>query len=207
MTQRNDVSRGEGATVNPMARIAGIAALLCCLTVFTAGCTLFKQGPVVPEYPTAREQAQNAMRQYQWASRTVDQNFRREEYVKAAAALQETVTRFPKDRVYTPAAHSLLAQTHAEMGEHRKAERVYREVLELYPEVEDVNATSLLGLARSLRAQRKYQAEKNYLRQLIDSYEESANPAIRDLVRIAEIEYSQIENPDNPSPRTTNNRR
>lgn len=207
MTQRNDVSMGEGATGNTVARIAGIAALLCCLVVFAVGCGLFKQGPIVPEYPTAREQAQNAMRQYQWASRTVDQNIRREEYVKAAAALEETVNRFPKDRVYTPAAHSLLAQTHAEMGEHRKAERVYREVIELYPEVEDVHATSLLGLARSLRAQRKYQSEKEYLRQLIDSYEESPNSNIRDLVRIAEIEYSQIENPDNPPQRPTGNRR
>lgn len=206
MTQRNDVSMGEGAPRKAVARMAAIAALLCFITVFAAGCTLFQKGPVVPPYPTAREQAQNAMRQYQWASRSVDQKVRREEYVKAVAALEETVKRFPKDRVYTPAAHSLLAQSHAEMGNHRKAERIYREVIELYPEIEDVHATSLLGLARSLRAQRKFQAEKTYLRQLIDSYDESGSPAIRDIVRIAEIEYSQIENPRESSARSNTRR-
>ncbi len=180
-------ARGAAALVV----LAGLLANSGC----ASRCNRLFGGPdiVVPEYPTAEEQARSAERQYEVARQSVDEDARMDEFEEAVAALQAVIERFPNDRVYTPPAHALLGEAYLELQCHGNAERTFRTVIEEYPDIADVHAPALYGLAQSLKAQGRTREEKDVLRQLIDIYETSDQQTIRSVVRLARINYGLIE--------------
>ncbi len=163
--------------------------------ILAVGCkTVTGKGEiVVPDRPTAKEQAQVANRQFQAAGETIDRKLRNDEFEKAEAALEAVVRRFPNDRVYTPPSHLALAQSRMEMERFAEAESAFAEVVRLYPEVPDVNAAALYGLAQSLKKQNKIRQEKEALRKFIDLYESSGDKAIASRVAAAKRQYDEVQ--------------
>ncbi len=153
----------------------------------------FSDPYVVPTYPTAEEQARSAWQQYARSQRTVDEETRREELEKSVASLKKVLERFPNNRVYTPPAHELLGRVYLEMGQPRKARSIFEEVVQEYPEVEDVHAAALYGLAESSGRLGRRREEKQYYQQLIDAYAETEDPTIQRLVSVSRQRYSKVE--------------
>ncbi|MCC6546741.1 tetratricopeptide repeat protein [Candidatus Sumerlaeota bacterium] len=140
---------------------------------------------VIPQEETARDQARVAELQYRRATQTVDEQIRREEFLKAIKALDAVGQRFPDDRVYTPAAQLLKAQTYYDMRDYAGAEREYRRTVERYPDVEDVHASALFGLGNSLYELGRIREGQKYFRQLQDQYAASKSPVVKQLVERA----------------------
>lgn len=173
-------------------RMMHLLCLFVIATFSTLGC--FQKDPyVVPEVTTAREQAEIAREQVVRAGQTIDPDIREEERDKAIAALKSVVERFPDDREYTPAAHVTMGDLLQEMDRYHEAEKIYRNVIAKYPEIDDVNAQALYGLALSLEELERPAQSKQVLRQLIDSHEDSTNPIIKSLVNRARARYRIIQ--------------
>lgn len=176
--------------------IAAKLLLLGCsllLVMVISGCrSILGDSIVVPEFDTAAEQARNAETQYRRAMQTVDEKTRPDELEKAEAALRKVVTKFPKDRVYTPAAHVLLARTLFEQRKYREAEATYREVISQYPDIDDVHATALFGLGSTLDEMKRFREAKDYYRQLIEAYTGTQNRQIQDQLVVARARYRSI---------------
>jgi tetratricopeptide (TPR) repeat protein len=161
--------------------------------LLTTGCS-WLTGPtfIVPDEATAREQMEVAQRQLSDARQTFDEELRKEEIRKAIAACQKVVDRFPNDRRFTPVAHLFVASLYQELGEHRRAERVYRQVLKLYPEDAEVNSGALFGLAETLEKLGKAEESKETYRELVDLYGQSNQRTIRERVEVARLRYRSV---------------
>lgn len=182
---------GRGGS--PTGVLTSLACVLLAAVICLTGCKALKPGPVVPEYPTAREQAQNASRQYDRARQTIGEETRKEEFKLAAAGLKMVTQRFPNDRVYTPPSTNLLAKCYVEMGDLQKAQDTYMQVIREYSDIPDVHAEALFGMAELQSLRRRPREEKEYYRQLIDTYADSDNPQIQTWVNIARRRYAIIE--------------
>ena len=168
-------------------------AAIFCVVIFLTGCAgILSDRYVIPDQPTAAEQAWTADEQLRVAQRTPDPDEQAEEFRKAAAAFEKVVERFPKDRQYTPAAHLLEAEIYFRLEDFRRAERTYRDVIRLYPEVADVHVNALFGVAEAITARGKGAAGKDYYRQVIDIYGESDDPNIVRRVKMAKQRYDRI---------------
>lgn len=174
-------------------QVFGMAALLLVGGLLLASCaSLFGPRYIVPEEPSAREQMRIAERQLSDARTTFDEDLRREETRKAIAAFRAVVERFPRDTDFTPLAHYYWASLSQEIGEYRRAERVYRDALRLYPNDDVVNAFSLFGLAETLQELNRRQESLDTYRELIDVYAQSDDPQIRQRVQVARSRAGRV---------------
>ncbi|MBI1292909.1 tetratricopeptide repeat protein [bacterium] len=178
-----------------LSMIRSLHALMAMLAVasltFLGGCGLKSKifGPdyTVPEKDSAREQAQIADRASRQAQQLVESKARREAYLKAVAAFQMVQERFPDDRVYTPAATLMEGDLYGKIEEYRRAESAYRKAIARYADIPDVHAGALLGLGESLYQQNRNNEGNEIMKQIVDTYGRSEDPAIRARVRRAEL--------------------
>lgn len=179
--------------MNGKKRIVRTLAATFTLAMLTGCATLFGgEKYVVPDQQTASEQARVAQAQLGLSRRTGDPELREEEMRKAIAGFQKVVERFPDDRTFTPPAHLLVADLYAELKEYRRAEATYREVMARYGDIQDVHASALYGLGRTLTDRGMRREGKEAFAQLIDTYGRSDNSAIRTMVRNAKRRYDEI---------------
>ncbi len=183
----------------PAQRLLRGLYLLVCFSLLSPAFLLVScksvRGPeiIVPDYDTAREQARAADLQYERARKTIADGQKEIELQKAKAAAAKAINKFPEDLEYIPAVQLLLATINFQLEEYKSAEREYRRVIDNYPNIADVHSEALLGLAQTLKQQKRFKENKQVLLTLIELYEEFEDPRIKELVRIARIEYSQIE--------------
>lgn len=181
-----------------MTRRSNIAkALLLVLALGSlgaTGCSWFSGKPdyVVPVLDSAKEQMEVVRDQYARARQTIGGKVRREELEKTLAACNVMLENYPKDRVHTPTAALIKAETYRALEDHENAEIEYRRMAAEYPDVKDIHVASLYGLAQTLESQKRVKESKEVLRQLIETYQVSGDPAIRKYVTEARIKYRKI---------------
>jgi len=158
------------------------------------GCSWFRGRPnyVVPVLDSAKEQMAVVRDQYARARQTIGGKVRREELEKTLAACNVMLENYPKDRVHTPTAALIKAEAHRALEDHDNAEIEYRRIVAEYPDVKDIHVASLYGLAQSLESQKRVKESKEVLRQLIETYQVSGDPAIRKYVTEARVKYRRI---------------
>jgi TolA-binding protein len=161
-----------------------------------AGCGTLRSpfGPkyTVPEKNSPREQAQIADREFRQAQQLVEPSMRREAFRKTIKAFQTVQTRFPEDRVYTPAAALMEGDLYYQIEDWRRAEAAYRRVIARYPTIPDVHAGALMGLGLSLYEQKRNREGNEVLAQFVDQYGRSDDPAIQARVRRARSELDRV---------------
>jgi len=188
-------NKSVGPVVYQGGRAASIfaTALIVIMTMTLSSCaSLFGPKHFVPEEASAREQMRVAERQLENARTTFDPELRIVELEKGVAAFRAVVERFPNDRQFTPLAHYYWALLTQQMEHHRRAERIYRDVLRLYPDDQVVNASALFGLGETYeQLGRGAQSSETY-RELIEVYGNSDNSTIRDLVAIARTRRGRV---------------
>lgn len=161
----------------------------------TSGCALwpFEEDIVVPDYPTAREQAEVAQIQYKRSRRAYEKTLKKDELEKTAAGFQKVLTNFPENRVYTPACAILLGNIFMEMEKYKKAESVFKSAIDNYQDIDDIHSGALFGMANCLGRQNQIEEENQYYRRLIEGYSTSNNPEIARQVSIANRRLKRIE--------------
>ncbi len=169
----------------------GLMAMMLATTL--AGCTWFKSDYVVPEYPTAREQAMNAKRQYEIARGTIAEKVRDEEFEKAIAALEFTINKFPDDNLYIPEAKVYLGLSQYEVDDYRKAESTFIKVIDEYGDIPTVHSLGLYWLSKTQHERGRFREEKETLRQFIETYGENKDPKLLRLIADAKRRYSRVE--------------
>lgn len=158
-----------------------------------SGCrSIFEKPVVIPEMPTAREQAEVAERQFRDAMRTTKEKGRDKELEKAAKAFATVEKNFPDDQEYTPG--SVLREGEVYLAAERYSDAIteFRRAIAKYDEIPDVHAGALFGLAETQEKMGDVNASKDTYRQLIDLYGTSAVPYIKDRVARARIQYKRI---------------
>jgi TolA-binding protein len=176
------------------------APLLSALMIFSitllGGCGLKNKlfGPdfTVPEKNSAREQAQIADRESRQAQQLVESKSRREAHLKAIAAFRAVQDRFPDDLVYTPAASLMEGDLYVRIDEFKRAESAYRRTIARYPTIPDVHAGALLGLGETLYRLNRNQEGNETLKQLVETYERTEDPAIQARVRRANSQMDKV---------------
>lgn len=171
-----------------------VYAFVFLLPVLVCSCKSPFGGPrySIPKESSARNQSQIAELQYRRARQTIDPKLRTDEFQKAIEAVDAVAANFPDDRVYTPPSRLLKGQIYYEMEDYRRASAEFRNVTRLYPDIEDVHASALFGLGNALYQLKRDREGKEYFRQLIDTYSETKNPVVRELVAKGQKKYREI---------------
>ena len=114
---------------------------------------------------------------------------RREQALKFIQCFEKVPANFPADQQFTPRALLEIGDCHASYENWTEATKYYKTVQSRYPDDEYLQCRARTATGRIQDLQKQYSAAKVTYKGVMEEFENSHNPDVRTLVKMAQQYY------------------